>query len=68
MCINIYKYICKHVYIYIYIIYIYIYIYLFFEAVIIIMCDYFQKLLKTHFLLCKYFAAISVEMYVEKYF
>ena len=24
------------------------------------MCAYFPKLLKTHFLLCKYFAAISV--------
>ena len=34
--------------IYIYIIYI-IYIYIFFEAVIAIICDYFPKLLKTHF-------------------
>ena len=35
-------------------------IYIYFEAVIVIMCDYFPKLLKTHFLLCKYFAVISV--------
>ena len=34
------------------------------EAVIIIMCDYFPKL-KTHFLLFKYFAAISVASSVQ---
>ena len=29
------------------------------------MCAYFLKLLKTHFLLCKYFAAISVTSSVQ---
>ena len=36
--------------------YIYIYTYIFFEAAIVIMCNYFPKLLKTHFF---YFAYIS---------
>ena len=53
--IYIYMYICKYIHIYIY-----IYIYIFFKAVSVIMCEYFPKLLKTHFLLCKYFVAISV--------
>ena len=47
-----------HIYI-IYIRYVYIYIYIFFKAVVIIMCDFFQ-VIKNIFLLCKYFAAISV--------
>ena len=36
---------CIYIHIYIY----NIYIYIFFEAVIAIICDYFPKLLKTHF-------------------
>ena len=36
------------------------------------MCPYFSKLLKTHFLLCKYFAAImvapSVQVTLQFYF
>ena len=39
-----------------------LYIYLFFEAIIVLKCNDFPRLLKTHFfyLFCKYFAAISV--------
>ena len=37
-----------------------IYIYIFFKAVIITMSNFFPKSLKTHLLLCKYFAVISV--------
>ena len=44
-----------YIYIYIYIYQLYIYIYIFFEAVIIIMCDYFPKLLETHFFVVQIF-------------
>ena len=54
-----------HIYI-IYIRYVYIYIYIFFKAVVIIMCDFFQ-VIKNIFLLCKYFAAISVASSVYIY-
>ena len=39
-----------------------LYIYIFFEAIIVLKCNDFPRLLKTHFfyLFCKYFAAISV--------
>ena len=43
------------------------YIYNFFEAVIIIMHNYFPKIIKnTFFLLCKFFAAISVASSVQE--
>ena len=38
--------------------------YIFFKAVVIIMCDFFQ-VIKKHFFLCKYFAAISVASSVQ---
>ena len=51
---------------YIYCIYINIYIYLLRSR-----CNnnvrYFSKLLKTHFLLCKYFAAISVASSIDRH-
>ena len=39
-----------------------LYIYILFEAIIVLKCNDFPRLLKTHFfyLFCKYFAAISV--------
>ena len=52
---SIYISINKYIYIYIYIIYIYIYI--FFKAIIVIMCDYFPKLLKTHFYILPIFCS-----------
>ena len=60
---TIYIYICIYVCIYIY----YIYIYIFFKAVIVLMCNHFSRLLRTHFfyLFCKYFAAISVASSVQ---
>ena len=54
--VNIYKYIYINIYIYIFIyIYIYVYIYIFFKAIIVIMCNYFPKLLKTHFFIVQIF-------------
>ena len=44
-----------------------LYIYIFFEAIIVLKCNDFPRLLKTHFfyLFCKYFAAISVASSVQ---
>ena len=39
-------YVCMYICMYVYI---YIYIYIFFAAVIVLMCNYFPKLLKTYF-------------------
>ena len=42
----------------IYLLFIYsLYIYIFFEVVIVIMCDYFPKLLKTHFFILQIFCS-----------
>ena len=41
---------------YIYMIYM-LYIYIFFEVVIVIMCNYFPKLLKTHFFILQIFCS-----------
>ena len=64
---TIYIYMYMYIYMYIYILYIYIYIYIFFKAVIVLMCNHFPRLLRTHFfyLFCKYFAAISVASSVQ---
>ena len=41
---------------------------IFLKAVIIIMCDFFQVIKNAFFLLCKFFAAISVASSVQIYF
>ena len=51
-----YQFIYIYIYIYIYTYtYTNIYLYIFFEAVILIMCDFFPKSLKTHFFILQIF-------------